>query len=413
MGVYWGFPMNMTRDLQLHYGRSPWMGPGTVAIPFSPMTRDRKADVVIVGAGISGAMIGDALTEDGHEVIILDGRKPASGSTAASTALLQYEIDTPLSTLSKQIGLERAQRVWRRSRLALSALRERQCRLGIDADCRVRESLYLEGNVLDASELEAEARARQRAGLEVRFMSRSAVRDEYGISKRAGILGYNNLSANPRRLAAGFLAAACARGAKIFSPALLQDVETDNSGVVAKTHQGPQIRARHLVFATGYEIPVGVPRKNHSITSTWAMATAPQPRALWPTGCMIWEASDPYLYLRPTADGRVICGGEDEPFENESLRNQLLDSKTHTLQRKLRQMFPSLKVEAEFRWCGSFGASSTGMPSIGRVPGMPNCYAVLGYGGNGITFSMIGAQIIRTQLRGERDPDAHLFSFWR
>lgn len=44
---------------------------------------------------------------------------------------------------------------------------------------------------------------------------------------------------------------------------------------------------------------------------------------------------------------------------------------------------------------------------------MPNCYAVLGYGGNGITFSMVAAQIIQALLRGERDPDADLFDFAR
>ena len=44
---------------------------------------------------------------------------------------------------------------------------------------------------------------------------------------------------------------------------------------------------------------------------------------------------------------------------------------------------------------------------------MPNCYAVLGYGGNGITFAMIAAQILGAQLQGQRDSDAELFDFGR
>jgi glycine/D-amino acid oxidase-like deaminating enzyme len=42
---------------------------------------------------------------------------------------------------------------------------------------------------------------------------------------------------------------------------------------------------------------------------------------------MIWEASDPYLYLRTTPDGRIICGGEDEDFSDEAARDRLLGRK--------------------------------------------------------------------------------------
>ena len=57
--------------------------------------------------------------------------------------------------------------------------------------------------------------------------------------------------------------------------------------------------------------------------------------------------------------------------------------------------------------------SSTGTPSIGSVPGLAGCYAALGYGGNGITFSMMAAQILRGMIAGNGDPDSDLFSFSR
>jgi glycine/D-amino acid oxidase-like deaminating enzyme len=44
---------------------------------------------------------------------------------------------------------------------------------------------------------------------------------------------------------------------------------------------------------------------------------------------------------------------------------------------------------------------------------MPNCYAVLGYGGNGFTFSVIAAQTIAGSVGGQPDPDAELFDFNR
>lgn len=374
------------------------------------LRRDCVADVLVVGAGISGALVAEALTDAGLKVLIVDKGKPLCGATSASTALLQYELDVPLSLLRKTIGLERALRVWRRSRLALDALRERTERLGIDARCQVRESLYLQGDVLDAAGLEQEAIERRDAGFEVQNLSSREVRRRFGIVGRAAILSFGALSADPRRLAAGYLRQAVANGARLYSPAQVDVVEPGKQ-VLAKLAHGPVIRAQHLVFATGYEIAHGVPRKGHRIASTWAIATRPQHSL--PCQCLIWEASDPYLYLRPGPARRVIVGGEDEEFQDERKRDELLPQKTAALERKLAKLIPGLDSRADYAWAGSFGSSPSGAPSIGAIPGMPGCHAVLGYGGNGITFAMVAAQLLRASITGERDADADLFSFYR
>lgn len=358
-------------------------------------------------------MVAEMLSADGLRVTILDRRRPLAGSTTASTALLQYEIDTPLSLLSKKIGLARAQRIRRRSYLALAALRERVHRLGIDADVKERGSLYLQGDLLDARGLEIETEARRQAGFEVALLTRGQVGTQFGIRNRAAIRSHGNLTADPRRLAAGFLRAAVERGARIHSPVEVVHVEPRRDGVRLETSTGQEIQAQQVVFATGYELPKGVPRKGHTIASTWAMATRPQPSRLWPEQCIMWEASEPYLYLRVGPGGRIICGGEDEEFADEDTRDALLASKVATLEAKLGRLLPGIDPRHQFAWCGSFGGSKSGTPTIGRVPGMPNCHAVLGYGGNGITFSMMAAQMLRSAIAGVADSDADLFSFGR
>ncbi len=65
----------------------------------------------------------------------------------------------------------------------------------------------------------------------------------------------------------------------------------------------------------------------------------------------------------------------------------------------------------EFAWTGSFGTTPTGMPIIGRVPRRGNIFAVMGYGGNGITFSQLASEIIGSALSGSVDGDADLFAF--
>jgi glycine/D-amino acid oxidase-like deaminating enzyme len=357
-------------------------------------------------------MAAEQLTDAGLSVIVLDRRGAVRGSTLASTALLQYEIDTPLTKLAPRIGRTRAERIWRRSRLALDALRDRTRRLGIAADCADKSSLYLEGNVLNAAGLQAEAEARRRAGFEVRLLSANAVREAYGIRGRTGLLSYHNLEANPRRLAVGFLQIALARGARFYAPVEAVAVEPHAGGVTVLTDQAT-IRARHVVFATGYELPKGVPRKGHSIARTWAIATRPQPRTLWPGRGFVWEASEPYLYLRVGPGGRIICGGEDDRFSDAETRDALTDLKIAAIKAKLAKLLPQIDAHADYAWCVNFGTSATGTPSIGPVPGMKHCYAVLGYGGNGITFSMMAAQILRGHICGDGDADADLFSFTR
>ncbi|WP_256203670.1 NAD(P)/FAD-dependent oxidoreductase [Sphingopyxis sp. YR583] len=147
--------------------------------------------------------------------------------------------------------------------------------------------------------------------------------------------------------------------------------------------------------------------------STWSIATRPQPPNIWPGAALIWEASDPYLYIRTTPDGVVICGGEDEDYADAATRDAQIGSKCATLSRELGALLPNIDPTPAYAWAGSFGNSPLGTPTIGRVPGMKNCYAAMGYGGNGITFSMMAAQILRGLILGSGDPDAGLFSFHR
>jgi RAB protein geranylgeranyltransferase component A len=70
--------------------------------------------VLIVGTGISRAMVAEALTAAGRKVTMIDRRGPMLGSTAATTALVQYEIDTPLSQLVRRIGTVPRGSRWRR-----------------------------------------------------------------------------------------------------------------------------------------------------------------------------------------------------------------------------------------------------------------------------------------------------------
>ncbi|MGE3306248.1 MAG: NAD(P)/FAD-dependent oxidoreductase [Rhizobiaceae bacterium] len=401
----------MTRHLDLRTGTPVWSAYRARRVPVARLRRDVKADVLVIGMGISGALAAETLTASGLSVAMIDRRGPLKGSTAATTALVQYEIDQPLTLLAEKIGKGDAERAWRRSRLATMNLKARIDECGIDCRMAPRPSLYLAGNVLDAGGLREEAEARRRAGIHATYLTRGDLRDRFGIDRTGAILSHDNLAIDPRKLTAGLLIKAQSRGARLYAPADAVGFEEHADSIATLTGDGPVIRAQTVVMATGYELTEIVPPARHRIVSTWAIATRPQPRGLWPEQAMIWESSDPYLYLRATADGRVICGGEDEDFADEERRDALIGAKSARIAAKLRKLLPALDTTPQFAWAGSFGTTSTGLPAIGMVPRHPRMFAVMGYGGNGITYSQIASEILRAAISGGRDSDAGLFAF--
>lgn len=402
--------MALTRKRDLRSGRPVWLAGRMPPTPHLPLLHSGKAPVVVIGAGISGALVTDALLLAGHDVTVLDRRGPLQGSTAASTALLQFEIDTPLVQLARKIGKEKAVRAYWRSATGVDYLRHRIRELDIDCDFEERETLYLAGDTLNATALRREVAARQKCGLRSIFLDRAELREISGIDRPGASLSRGSGELNPVKLVAALWRSAAQRGAAIHAPVEVADLIIRRGGIDVVTTSERIIRADAVVIATGYEVPHFLRVKGQKIISTWAYATKPQKRALWPERRLIWEASDPYLYLRTTADGRVIVGGEDEDFSDAETRDALLPAKIKAISRKLAALMPGIDATPDYAWAGCFGQSATGLPTIGAIPGMPHVYAVMGYGGNGITFSAIAAQIIQRKLADLKDPDEDLFA---
>jgi len=404
--------MAFTRARDLRGGRALWASYRTGSVRGTRLTRSTKAEVIVVGAGISGALMAQCLAEAGKRPLVVDKRREAIlGSTAASTALMQFELDTPLLELRRLVGKRKADRTWQASRDAVNELRTRAHRLGINAALHTRPSLYLAGDVLDARGLRQEAAARQRTGLSSEYLDWRALRHHFEINREAALLSHGNAEANPVALAAGFLRRAIHDGARFHAPHEIVEMEAGRQGITLLGHDGIELHARHVVLCTGYEMAKIVPPGGNHTISTWAMATAPQPEMLWPQRALVWEASSPYLYLRTTADGRVICGGEDERFASATARDAKISAKARTLEKRLHVLFPRLDYKAAFAWSGSFGTGRHSLPTIGAIPGHPRCHVVMGYGGNGITFSMLGAQVTTAAIMGRKHPAAALFRF--
>lgn len=367
-------------------------------------------DILIVGAGVMGAMIADRLTETGRDVTLIDRRAPARGSTAGSTALVMWAADVPLTHLARSIGLDRAVARWRAVHDAATGLRERLARGDIDCDLIDRPELYLDGDLLDAAALKGEAEARRRAGLPCHFLTPDAVAERFAVKPRAGIVCDGSYVLDPVKLTIGLLDKAANQGARICHPVEALAIDHRDDGIEVAIAGGRTVRCRELILATGYERARWFLPAAFDIGSSYAIATRPDTPALWNEDAMIWEASNGYLYARRTIDGRIVAGGGDEDFADPARRDALIETKRGSIDAQLCALTGAETLAIDCAWASSFGSSPDGLPAIGRSTIDPRVWIASGFGGNGITFAMLAADIIASSLAGATDERTAMFA---
>jgi glycine/D-amino acid oxidase-like deaminating enzyme len=373
-----------------------------------------KCDVLIVGAGVTGAIAADMLSAEGVDVIVTDKRDIGQGSTAASTALLMYEIDTPLIDLARRYGPERAARYYQISLRCLRGTADLTHGLQEACDFSWRKSLYLASRRSHARTLAAECEARRNAGIEVDLLGEADITRLFPFSAPAALLSHHAAQVDPLKLTRGLLKRAMSRGTRVFGRTCIDRIEQSQREMVVATAAGPAIHARTVVIAAGYESGWFLDNAPGTLRSTYVACSRPVPvQPAWHDGWLIWETSRPYAYLRTTSDGRAIIGGADVPFKNPTARDALLPRRTRMLARRFAKMFPDLPFDIEFAWTGTFGESEDGLPYIGATPSRPGCLLAMGYGGNGLTWGVLAAEIIRDACLGRANREAELFAMDR
>jgi glycine/D-amino acid oxidase-like deaminating enzyme len=400
--------------MDLRGGQSLWIKLDKDRLNRPTLSRSIRCDVLIAGTGISGALIAYHLAERGLDVVVVDRRDIASGSTPASTALLQYDIDTPLVELRHKLGRKRADAAYKWSRKAVSDMAALIKRLGLDCELTRRSSLFLAHSEKDVPLLKSETRARREIGLEVEYLGRESLTARFAIRRPGAILSRVAFQLDPWSLTKQLLTAAEGLGARIFARTKLLPVAGEH--LIHRSTNGHRITANHVVWATGYEAPEQFPEIKGlcQLNSTFVVTTRPiAVRSLWPKQSLIWETGNPYLYARTTPAGRVIIGGKDEPFQNPTKRDAMIPAKTWQLLRAFKRIYAIGELEVETAWAGTFAQTRDGLPFIGQISSYPGRQFALGYGGNGITLSLIAAQIIRDNVLNRHNPARPLFSFER
>lgn len=400
--------------MDLKSGLPWWLIKNGLTKEYKTLQEDKKTEIVIIGSGITGALAAHFLCKAGVKCIVVDKRMMSTGSTTASTAQLQYEIDTFLYELCNLVGIDNAVESYKLCLNSINTLKNIISELKIDCGFEMKSSLYLAHSKKDAAKLKREFDMRQKYRLPVEYLDKKNIEKRFNINREAAL--YNECSAQVdaymlcRHLLEYHMQHS---GLEVYSHTNIVKVKDLKDGIKLITDKKHIIKANKMVCSPGFESEFFLKEKVMNLNSTYVFVSRPVLSQLWPETCLIWETARPYQYIRTTTDNRVIVGGEDEKFTTASNRDKKMKSKTQKILKKFNKLFPDIELEIDFSWCSVFGETKDGLPYIGEHKDHPNTYFALGYGGNGITFSVIAAEIIRDLYTGNPSGKEKIFAFDR
>lgn len=390
-----------------------WLIKNGIIHSYPSLRENLICDVAIIGGGITGAFCAYYLQNAGAKVIVVDRRHIGMGSTCASTALLQYEIDYHLTELISLFGKKNAIKSYRLCLHAIDEIKKIADQLPIDCAFKSKKSLYLASKKQDVEKLELEYLTRKKIGIKVKLIYEKEIRKLIGCKAPAALLSQKAAEIDAYVFTHGLLQLVEKRGGKIFDTTYVEKIKEFDKGAKLTCSNGYSITCNKFVFASGYESEERLKKKVARLHSTYVIITKPMKlSSARKLNYLIWESARPYIYIRTTNDNRIIIGGKDENFYSPGKRDKLIRKKSLQLQSNFEKKF-GISIEIDFAWAGTFAESRDGLPYIGINKQFRHAYFALGLGGNGITFTQIAGKIIGEMYKKGKSENEHLFSFDR
>ncbi|ARD48946.1 FAD-binding oxidoreductase [Sporosarcina sp. P33] len=380
---------------------------------FAKAERKEIYDAVIIGGGMSGALTAYVLSNEGYSIALIEQDEAGGGSTSANTGLLQFSNDIMLHELIKQIGEDKAVEFYLSCKEAMKNLQDVAEHAPFDVNFHTRESLYYASTEEDVARLKKEYDALRKHGFPVEFWKREDIEAYFPFSQPAAIVTEGDAEVNPLRLCMGAIYYAYERGMDVFEHTEVLGIQDTEERVLIKTTDG-DFQARAVIVTTGYAPAPDMTIPQKDVKVTYAAATQPiEDLSFWRDRMMIWETKRPYLYMRLTDDNRIVVGGLDQNMDTLPDSEEHIAKKFGQLKSELQELFPEQKLHFDYEWTALFGESTDELPVIGRHPLEPHVYYLIGLGGNGTVYSMLGAYLLRDELAGKSNPNESILEIER
>lgn len=377
------------------------------------LTEDLDTDVIIVGGGVTGAILGYYFNQSNINAVVLEKSRIAHCSTSITTSLLQYELDSNAADLKENIESTNVIKAYELGLSAINNINEFIQTNGNGCDFKRCDSFLFGTKKSEKAELHDEYTLRKESGFDVQFVDETNT--PYGFPISSGIISKNGGAVlDPYRFTHQLLYVASQKGLKIFENTEVIDIAYQENGVIVKTVFGHEVKGKIVICATGYNTKFFTKREFGTKSTTFNIATKPIDNLSNIIENAVFRDNLPvYHYFRTTPDKRLIMGGEDVQFlpdiENFDLRSRAYS----LLEQRLKELFPMYNIEIEYRYCGAFESTFDDLGFVGKDKKHPNLWYCLGYGANGILFSILGAQMLVKLYRGIVDDNLYIFGMYR
>lgn len=369
---------------------------------FPQLDHDITVDVAVVGAGLTGVTTAYLLKRAGLKVAVLERARCAQADTAHTTAHLTNVIDLRLHDLVHRFGREAARAVWDAGTAAMDKIFETLQAEGMDADFQwIPGYLYAADIEKDRGELKNEAAAAHKLGVLGHYVPTVPFFDVPGVKFA------NQALFHPLKFIGGLLAVIPGDGSAVFEESEVEEITDDP--LTLKTAHGT-VHCNRLVLATHNPLQgttnllkAALLQTKLSLYTSYALG-AKIPAGLVPNAAY-WDTGHPYSYLRVEHRGGhdfAIYGGEDHKTGQEAVDTTEIYRR---LEERFRQHMPVMEIEHQ--WSGQVIETIDGLPYIGETADRQ--FVATGFGGNGMTFGVLGAMMAVDWTLGRKNPWADLF----
>jgi glycine/D-amino acid oxidase-like deaminating enzyme len=347
-----------------------------------------RADVAVVGGGVTGCSCALALAQAGLRVRIHEAREIAGGASGRNGGFALRGGAMPYDVACVELGRERAASFWRLTERALGRLAD----LAGDA-FRPRGSLRLAADEDEARSLHAEYEALRADGFAVEW--RPDLDSRLAGRFHGAIFHPPDGSLHPARWVRRLAALAAEAGAEIREHAPVTALE--------------ELDADQVVIATdGYTRGLLEPLDG-AVKPTRGQVVVTEPLSQEYFACPHY-ARHGYDYWQQTEDLRLVLGGfRDSALDEERTAEE---ATTPGIQERLDAFAGELvggQPKITHRWSGVFGVTEDLLPLAGRVPGRDSLWVACGYSGHGNVLGLVCGHLVGQAILGEPPGELALF----
>ena len=388
-----------TRDSPASYYRDT-VAVGLDACP--PLEGDQRADVCVIGGGVTGCSAALHLAERGYSVRLLEARAVGFGASGRSGGQILPGLGTDIATVEQALGHERARAIWEMSREAVRLTAALVKRHAIPCDL-AWGFLHAAVKPRHVRELQAfqERMARDYDYTNMTWLEGSALRERVVTDAYPGAL-YEEEGGHlhPLNYTLGLARAAQRAGVTIHEGSAARLIRRGQTARVET--EGGSVTADFVVVAANAYLGGLVPELSGRMmrAANYMVATAPlsetQAASVLPCNDALADANFVLDYYRLSADRRLIYGGEVsyDGREPRGLRERM--------DAKIARLFPVLEgVPIDYRWGGDVAITLNRAPDFGRIG--HNLYYVQGYSGHGMALAGLAGQLMSDTIAGQSE----------